>query len=513
MAIKRFLAGLLVFVCLIGMGTADVRLQAKESVAPVTADGAGGVTVGTDTEPAGEPAADAKTATDNESAGTDTEAVPEGDQVVDAEPEPEADPVISATKLTLETGQKYRLRVDGLLGKFKWKSSKPEIVKVTKYGKLIAYAPGKATITATVDGKTLKCKVTVKDAKYVDIIAVGDNLYHDYMIYTKGKPENGMVDYDMVYSGIKDYISYADVKIINQETILTSDKTKWKGYPRFGTPLQVGDAVVRAGFNVITAATNHSNDNGTSGILGAVKYWKSQAEHGVLMTGIYESQADYDKICVGEYNGVKIAFLNYTYGTNGLALESGKSYLVKLLKESLIEKEIKAAKKIADVVIVLPHWGEEYHYRPVSSQKTLAQKMANWGADVIIGAHPHVLEPMVTLTSTDGRKVPCYYSLGNFCANMAITHDTNCTLEGMAELRIKVMDGKVTVEKAELTPLVNHLNNNDTKFTVYRLADYTAEMAKGHLVNYTHGTGTITVEKLWKLYNSICDGTAKSVYD
>ncbi|MBO7353096.1 MAG: Ig-like domain-containing protein, partial [Lachnospiraceae bacterium] len=154
MAIKRFLAGLLVFVCLIGMGTADVRLQAKESVAPVTADGAGGVTVGTDTEPAGEPAADAKTATDNESAGTDTEAVPEGDQVVDAEPEPEADPVISATKLTLETGQKYRLRVDGLLGKFKWKSSKPEIVKVTKYGKLIAYAPGKATITATVDGKT-----------------------------------------------------------------------------------------------------------------------------------------------------------------------------------------------------------------------------------------------------------------------------------------------------------------------------------------------------------------------
>ena len=426
--------------------------------------------------------------------------------------QPQPDPVLSTKKVTLELGKKVRLTVSGNVGKVKWSSKNPEIAKVTKNGKVTAKAEGKTYIYATVDGKKLRCKVVVKEAKYVDIIAVGDNLYHDYMIYTKGNPANGMVDYDMIYSGIKDYISYADVKIINQETIVTSDKSKWKGYPRFGTPLQVGEAVVNAGFNVITTATNHSNDNGTSGILGAVKFWKSQADKGVLMAGMYDSQKDYDTIRVGEYNGVKIAFLNYTYGLNGLSLESGKSYLVKLLKESIIEKEIKAAKKLADVVIVLPHWGEEYHFQPVSSQKSLAQKMANWGADIIIGAHPHVLEPMVTITASDGRKVPCYYSLGNFCGNMAITHNTNCTLEGMAELRIKLFDGKLTVEKAELTPLVNHINNNDTKFIVYRLEDYTEAMAKGHLAN-NHAAGTITVEKLWKLYRDIAAGKAKSSFD
>ena len=457
MTIKRFLAGLLVLVCLMCMGTANVGLHAEETV----------VTPG---------------------------------------------PMLSRTKLTMELGTQYRLRVDGIMGKFKWKSSNPDVVKVTKYGKLLSRSVGKATISAVVYGKTLKCKVTVKEAKYVSIIAVGDNLYHDYMIYKKGSASNGMVDYDNIYSGIKDYIADADVKSINQETILTSDKSKWKGYPNFGTPLEVGDAVVRAGFNVITTATNHALDNGTSGILGAYKYWKGQAENGVLMTGTYDSQAAYDTISVGEYNGVKIAFLNYTYGTNGYSPESGKSYLVKYLKESLIEKEIKAAKKLADVVIVLPHWGEEYHFRPVSSQKNLAQKIADWGADIIIGAHPHVLEPMTTITASDGRKVPCYYSLGNFCANMAITHDTNCTLEGMAELTIKVFDGKVSIESAELTPLVNHINNNDTQFKIYRLEDYTEEIAKGHLSN-NHSAGTITVDKLWKLYNGICDGTAKSVYD
>ncbi len=440
-------------------------------------------------------------ATDNEQAESD-----------DQEAESQPDPVLSLEKVTLELGKKIRLSVSGNAGKVKWSSKNPDIAKVTKNGKVIAKAEGKTYIYAEVDGKRLRCRVVVKEAKYVDIIAVGDNLYHDYMIYTKGKPANGMVDYDMVYSGIKDYISYADVKIINQETIVTSDKSKWKGYPRFGTPLQVGEAVVNAGFNVITTATNHSNDNGTSGILGAVKFWKSQADKGVLMAGMYDSQKDYDTIRVGEYNGVKIAFLNYTYGLNGLSLESGKTYLVKLLKESIIEKEIKAARKLADVVIVLPHWGEEYHYQPVSSQKSLAQKMANWGADIIIGAHPHVLEPMVTITASDGRKVPCYYSLGNFCGNMAITHNTNCTLEGMAELRIKLFDGKLTVEKAELTPLVNHINNSDTKFTVYRLEDYTEAIAKGHLAN-NNSSGTITVEKLRKLYNDICAGKAKSSYD
>ena len=172
MVMKRFLAGLLALVCLFGMSFADARAHAEETVFTGTED----------TTETGETA---------ESAETET---PEN-------------PMISATKLTLELGTQSRLRVNGVMGKFKWKSSDPEVVKVTKYGKLLARAVGKATVTATVNGKTLKCKVTVKEAKYVSIIAVGDNLYHDYMIYKKGSASNGMVDYDNIYSGIKDYIS------------------------------------------------------------------------------------------------------------------------------------------------------------------------------------------------------------------------------------------------------------------------------------------------------------------
>ncbi len=457
MTIKRFFAGLLVLVCLMYMGTANIELHAEETV----------VTPG---------------------------------------------PMLSRTKLTMELGTQYRLRVDGVMGKFKWKSSNPEVAKVTRFGKILARSVGKTTVTAVVDGKTLKCRVTVQEAKYVSIIAVGDNLYHERLVKS-GLQADGSYNFDYIYSGIKDYISYADVKIINQETVLIADKSKWSYQPAaFGTPTEVGDAVVRAGFNVVTTASNHSYDKGTDGMKSAVNYWNGQAKNGVLMTGMYGSKEDYNKITVGEYNGVKIAFLNYTYGLNGRTLSDSNSYMVKLLKESLIEKEIKEAKKLADVVIVLPHWGEEYHFRPVSSQKNLAQKMADWGADIIIGTHPHVLEPMVTITASDGRKVPCYYSLGNFCANMAITHDTNCTLEGMAELTVKVFDGKVTIESAELTPLVNHINNTDTQFKIYRLEDYTEDIAKGHLTN-NHAPGTITPDTLWKLYKGICDGTAKSSHD
>ena len=411
----------------------------------------------------------------------------------------EIEPVLNETKITLETGNKFRLTVGGATGKFGWTSSDPEVAKVTKYGKVIAVSEGKATITAAVNDKKLKCKVKVVDVKYVTIMAVGDNLFHQRMI-DQGLQSGGSFDYSRIYAELKDTIEAADVRIINQETILTSDRSLWAGYPNFGTPLEVGDAVVGAGFNVITTATNHSYDKGTAGMKSTVKYWKKQAKKGVLMTGMYDSQEAYDTITVGEYNGIRIAFLNYTYSLNGRSLDSSNSYMVKLLNENLIKKEIAEAKKQADVVIVLPHWGTEYLLEADSGQKALAQKMADWGADIIIGTHPHVLEPMVTLTSKDGRKVPCYYSLGNFTANMP---NKNCHLEGMAELKLKMAGGKVEIVSYKLTPLVNHISRGDSEWIVYRLEDYTEELAKNHLGNNSAYNCNITVESMWKLYTQI----------
>lgn len=323
----------------------------------------------------------------------------------------------------------------------------------------------------------------------VRIIAVGDNLYHDKVIKS-GKKSDGTIDYRPIYSRIKDYISEADIRIVNQEVILTPDSSKWKGYPVFASPYEVGDALVDAGFNVVTHATNHCWDNGKKGALYTIDYWKTQED--VLMTGLYETEQDYRMLTVGEYNGIKVAFLNYTYGLNGRDDPVGSEYMFKLLDKKLVKKEIERAREIADVVVVLPHWGEEYKFEANNTQKEMAREIAEFGADLIIGCHPHVIEPLEFIQTTDGRTVPCYYSLGNFVSNML--QPERC-VEAMADVTISVKKGKVKVESAQVRPMVNYISKDYSKYFVYMFEDFTDEIAK------THESAMLTrdyVKKLWK---------------
>lgn len=326
-------------------------------------------------------------------------------------------------------------------------------------------------------------------ARTIRIMAVGDNLYHDKVIKS-GMKSDGTIDYTPIYSHIKDYLSEADVRIVNQEVVLTPERSRWKGYPDFASPYEVGDALVDAGFNVVTHATNHCWDNGKKGALYTIKYWKTQAD--VLMTGLYETAHDAQMITVGEYNGVKVAFLNYTYGLNGPDKPADGAYMFKLLDMSIVKKDIERAKKLADVVVVLPHWGKEYKFEVTDDQKEMAYEMAEYGADLIIGCHPHVIEPFEMITTSDERTVPCYYSLGNFVSNML--QPERC-VEAMADVKISVKDGKVTVKSAKVRPMVNYINKNCTKYAVYMFEDYTDEIAK------THESAVLTrkyVKKLWK---------------
>ncbi len=323
----------------------------------------------------------------------------------------------------------------------------------------------------------------------VRIIAVGDNLYHDKVIES-GKKSDGTIDYRPIYSRIKDFISEADIRIVNQEVILTPDSSKWKGYPVFASPYEVGDALVDAGFNVVTHATNHCWDNGKKGALYTIDYWKTQED--VLMTGLYETEQDYRMLTVGEYNGIKVAFLNYTYGLNGRDDPVGSEYMFKLLDKKLVKKEIERAREIADVVVVLPHWGEEYKFEANDTQKEMAREIAEFGADLIIGCHPHVIEPLEFIQTTDGRTVPCYYSLGNFVSNML--QPERC-VEAMADVTISVKKGKVKVESAQVRPMVNYISKDYSKYFVYMFEDFTDKIAK------THESAMLTrdyVKKLWK---------------
>ncbi|MBR3058310.1 MAG: CapA family protein [Clostridiales bacterium] len=330
----------------------------------------------------------------------------------------------------------------------------------------------------------------VDEPVFIELIAVGDNLYHDKIIQS-GRQSDGSYNYDRIYENIKDEIKDAEIKVINQEVLLTGNSSMWSGYPQFASPLEAGTAVVKAGFNVITHATNHSWDKGRSVVLDDVSFWKSQ--EGVLLTGLYASQKDYDTIVVGEYSGIKVAFLNYTFDLNGFVLPSDSKYMVKLLDMDLVRSDIAKAREQADIVIVFPHWGEEYTHTPNSYQRNLAQQMADAGADLIIGCHPHVIQPLEIVVSNTGKKVPCYYSLGNFVSNMS---QPERSVEAMARVSFKKDGDKVTIDYAEAVPLVNHVTD-DGKYTVYPAGNYTTEIA------HTHRNWNVTPSYVYSLWNRV----------
>ena len=413
-------------------------------------------------------------------------------------------PSLNENKIVLKPGKKTRLSVlwDVKDYKVRWSSADTSVATVSKKGKVTAAADGKTNVFAVVtyNEKTvkLKCRVIVESEKTVKLAAVGDALIHENIL-NSGKQKDGSYNYDAIFEHMKDYLSGFDVKIINQETIFVYDSKKFGGYPSFGTPKEVGDAMRAAGFNVITCATNHAYDRKEIGIQNTLDYWRKYKDS-VLVTGIYGSQQDYDTLAIREYNGIKIAFLNYTTLLNSGAIK--EPYYIRMYKEAAALKEIQAAKKKADFVIVLPHWGVEYEHEPSEKQEKMAKKLAEAGADAIIGCHPHVVQPVKVIKTSDGRRVPCYYSLGNFVSNMFWF---KCQLEGLAELEIVKWNGETTLRSAEYTPIVNHMSKDDTKFTVYLLSDYTdaGDLYKDHYMNHRYWMGNVTPERLKKLFNSL----------
>ena len=413
-------------------------------------------------------------------------------------------PSLNEKKLVLKPGKKTRLSVvsDVKDYRVKWSSADTSVATVSKKGKVTAAADGKTNVFAVVtyNEKTvkLKCRVIVESEKTIKLAAVGDALIHENIL-NSGKQKDGSYNYDAIFEHMKDYLSGFDVKIINQETIFVYDSKKFGGYPSFGTPKEVGDAMRAAGFNVITCATNHAYDRKETGIQNTLDYWRKYKDS-VLVTGIYGSQEDYDTLAIREYNGIKIAFLNYTTLLNSGAKK--EPYYIRMYKEAAALKEIQAAKKKADFVIVLPHWGVEYEHEPSEKQEKMAKKLAEAGADAIIGCHPHVVQPVKVIKTSDGRRVPCYYSLGNFVSNMFWF---KCQLEGLAELEIVKWNGETTLRSAEYTPIVNHMSKYDTKFTVYLLSDYTdaGDLYKDHYMNHRYWMGNVTPERLKKLFNSL----------
>ena len=287
-------------------------------------------------------------------------------------------------------------------------------------------------------------------------------------------------------------------------------------YPQFNSPQDFGDALVDAGFDVILHASNHTMDKDTVAVLNTIHFWKEKHPD-ITFLGINENQEERNTIRIVEKDGVKLAMLNYTYGLNGFSLPSDKPYLVNLMDEAHkteIAEDLKKAREEADFVIVYPHWGTEYVLEATDEQKQWAQFFADNGADLIIGTHPHVVEPVEWITASDGRQTLVYYSLGNY---ISIEYYNYSMLGGFAEVTITKDSSGTYISDYDMDFLVTHYTAGRTEMTTYFLSDYTDELASRHAIltepyagQYAESYRNVnqwypfTVDGLWNLARQIC---------
>ena len=337
----------------------------------------------------------------------------------------------------------------------------------------------------------------------IQIVMVGDMLMHG-RVMDSGKKDDGSYNFDHLFENVKDTIENADLALVNQETILGGTELGLSGYPAFNSPYELGDSLVSAGFDVILHATNHTLDKGKTGVLNCMNFWDTNYPD-INYLGINKSQEEQDTdIFVYEQDGMKIAILNYTYGTNGIPTPSDMPYIVNYMNEEKIIQDLKTAEEIADFTIVCPHWGTEYVLTATSSQKNWAKIFMENGADLVIGTHPHVIEPVEMITDENGNEMLVYYSIGNFVNGTSGTGEgtTNRMVGGIADITLSMTkDGDVFIESYDVIPIVCHIDEK-TEYTVYYLSDYTEDLAKeNHIVsqdsNFSLEACKNLVNKVW----------------
>lgn len=313
----------------------------------------------------------------------------------------------------------------------------------------------------------------------INILMVGDILLHDN-VQESGKLSDGTYNYDHLFANVAEDIQEADIAIANQEVILGGTEIGLYGYPNFNGPYEVGDALVKAGFNVILHATNHTLDRGKTALVNCMNFWKTNHAD-VAVLGVFESQEAYDNnIYIHEQDGIKIAILNYTYGTNGMPTPSDMPFAVAMLEEDKVLADLQKANEQADFVIVCPHWGTEYRHNQSQDQEYWAKLFLENGVDLVIGTHPHYIQPVEMFTNENGQQMLVYYSLGNFINSTSDSGrgTADRMIGGMAKVTVgKKETGEVYIKEYGVEPLVTQLLYGTQEITTYKLTDYTEELA------------------------------------
>ena len=339
----------------------------------------------------------------------------------------------------------------------------------------------------------------------VSIIMVGDILLHT-PVEESALQEDGTYNFDAIFANMEPEIQAADLALVNQEVIIGGEEMGVSGYPSFNAPYEAGDALVSAGFDVVCHGTNHALDQGKKGLKNCLSYWqKNYPEIEVL--GINSSQEAQDTIYIYEQDGIRIAILNYTYGTNGIEIPSDMPYAVNLLEEEKVLADLQKAEELADFTIVCPHWGTEYNLDIGNQQKKWTNLCLDNGVDLVLGTHPHVIEPIEMLADeATGNQMLVYYSLGNFVNWTSSSGDgiANRMVGGMAEITLGMDEnGEAFIVDYDVEALVCHLEEGVNGVTVYPLSEYTDEMAQKNAIiaqdpNFSKEYCTNLCDEIWK---------------
>lgn len=290
-----------------------------------------------------------------------------------------------------------------------------------------------------------------------------------------------------IYENIRPIIESADISFINQETPLAGEKYGYDDWPYFNSPRDLAYDLVEAGFDIVNLATNHMLDAGSQGLVDTIEFWNTLP---VTTIGGYLNEDDFNNIRIIEKEDISIALLSFTYSTNGVSLKKGFDIVIPYENEEVIKNQVIKARELADLVFVSMHWGSEYRFKPNETQKSLASMMAGLGVDVIIGHHPHVLQPVEWIESPngDGHKTLCIYSLGNIAAEQ--DNDYNM-VGGIITFDIVRIKGEVSIENPLLIPTVYYFNRAFRKNSIHLMENFTEDMAKSHGLIYYGKTTTV----------------------
>lgn len=314
-------------------------------------------------------------------------------------------------------------------------------------------------------------KKEIKEDKNIKMSVIGDIMCHNSQYKDAYDTNKNTYDFSYVFKDIKQYINSADISIGNLETTFAGKERGYSNYPRFNTPEQLAANLKDLGIDVLSTANNHCMDTNYTGLVSTLKYLD---EAGIDHTGTNETAEKQNEILVKDVNGIKIAFLSFTYGTNGIPIPSDKSFAVNLIDEELILSQIKLAKEQnPDLICVSMHWGIEYQLKQNSEQEKLKDLLFNNGVDIILGSHPHVLQPMEkqTVTLEDGSTKDCFviYSLGNFMSGQTKENTRNSVILNI-DITKNGETGQTKLDKVEYIPIYMY-KSSSANIQKYKILD------------------------------------------